>query len=101
MADNLSRAARSYCMSRVRSRDTAPELALRSALHRQGFRFHTHVKDLPGRPDIVLTSARVAVFVDGDFWHGYRFPAWEMTLAPFWRNKIAGNRRRDQRNFQR
>jgi DNA mismatch endonuclease, patch repair protein len=101
MADNLSPAARSYCMSRVRSRDTNLEVLLRSALHRSGLRFRTHVRTLPGRPDIVLSSARVAIFVDGDFWHGFRFPAWESSLAPFWRQKIQRNRHRDQRNFRR
>ena len=101
MADNLSRAARSYCMSRVRSRDTGPELLLRSGLHRLGFRFRTHASGLSGRPDIVLTRFRIAVFVDGDFWHGYRFPQWCGSLAPFWHKKISTNRLRDRRNFQR
>lgn len=101
MADNLSRAARSYCMSRVRSRDTDLERLLRSQLHRLGFRYRTHVKNLPGRPDIVLSRCRIAVFVDGDFWHGYRFPQWCGSLAPFWQEKIAINRSRDRRNFQR
>src|SRR5262249_6480031 len=52
-------------------------------------------------PDIVFTTERVAIFLDGDFWHGYRFPQWERTLSPFWRRKIAANRERDRRNFRR
>jgi len=54
---------------------------------------------LPGKPDIVFVSARVVVFLDGDFWHGYRFGLWEDTLSAFWRKKIGETRRRDQRNF--
>ncbi len=88
-------------MSRVRSRDTRPELLLRSCLHRMGFRFRTHVRALAGRPDIVLPRYRIAVFVDGDFWHGYRFPLWSRSLSPFWRGKISTNRLRDGRNFRR
>ena len=60
----------SEVMRRVRSRDTTPEIALRKALWRRGMRYRTHYKHLPGRPDIVFPTARVAVFVDGDFWHG-------------------------------
>jgi DNA mismatch endonuclease, patch repair protein len=99
MADNLTPTQRSYCMSRVKGRDTGLERIVRSALHRQGLRFKTHVRDLPGRPDIVFSRARVAVFVDGDFWHGYRFPLWQAELTEFWRRKIAGNRARDRRSF--
>lgn len=101
MPDNLTPAARSYCMSRVRSRDTAPEVKLRSQLHRQGFRFRKHVRELPGSPDLVLVKQRVAVFVDGNFWHGYRFEQWRHTLSAFWREKIERNRQRDRSNFRR
>jgi DNA mismatch endonuclease (patch repair protein) len=55
---------------------------------------------LPGRPDFVFVRARVAVFVDGDFWHGWRFPLWEHKLSPFWKKKIGDNRVRDLRNFR-
>ncbi len=98
--DNLTREQRSYCMSRVRSRDTGLERLVRAELRRQGLRFTTHAKALPGRPDIVFAAARVAVFVDGDFWHGYRFPVWRDKLPPFWRAKIAANRARDTKNFR-
>lgn len=101
MTDNLSRTQRSYCMSRVRARDTVPERILRSALHARGLRFRKHVRRLPGTPDVVFPRVRVAVFVDGRFWHGYRLSAWKSTLTPFWRNKIVQNRLRDQRNFAR
>ena len=101
MADNLTREARSYCMSRVKSQDTGLEQQLRSALHRAGLRFRKHVRSLPGSPDLVVRRAQVAVFIDGDFWHGYRFPAWEHKLSDFWKKKIEINRARDRRNFRR
>jgi DNA mismatch endonuclease (patch repair protein) len=85
-------------MTRVRTKDTDIEQAVRSALHRRGFRFRKHVRDLPGRPDIVFPRARVAVFVDGDFWHGYDFKTWCDNLSDFWRRKIEANVARDQRN---
>jgi DNA mismatch endonuclease, patch repair protein len=87
-------------MSRVRNRDTGLERQLRSAVFRQGVRFRKHVAALPGRPDLVVSRARLAVFIDGDFWHGYRFPAWQHKLSVFWRRKIALNRHRDIRNFR-
>lgn len=100
MADNLTKAQRSHCMSRVRNRDTDLELALRSELHRRGLRFRKHIRTLPGTPDVVFTRQRVAVFVDGDFWHGYQFARWSSTIPPFWQQKIAANRARDRRNRQ-
>jgi len=100
MPDNLSREQRSYCMSRVRNRDTDLEQKMRSKLHKLGYRFRKHVKTLPGTPDIVFPSPKVVVFLDGDFWHGYRFPAWIDKVSPFWRKKIGLNRDRDQKNFR-
>lgn len=98
MPDNLTPTQRSYCMSRVKGKDTGVERVLRSELHRRGYRFRKHVKELPGKPDIVFTKAKVAVFVDGDFWHGYRFPTWREKVSPFWQEKIGKTRQRDQRN---
>jgi DNA mismatch endonuclease, patch repair protein len=100
MVDNLTSAQRSRCMSRVRNRDTSLEVMVRSGLHRCGLRFRKHVRGLPGRPDVVFPRARVAVFVDGDFWHGYRLPLWQDKLTVFWRKKIGCNRRRDATNFR-
>lgn len=99
--DRLTPAQRSYCMSRVRGRDTDLERALRGALHKAGVRFRKHVAKLPGRPDAVFQKEKVAVFIDGDFWHGYRYPCWRRGLSPFWRTKIETNRNRDRRNFRR
>lgn len=100
MVDNLTPKQRSYTMSRIRSKDTTPELKIRRLSHARGLRFRKHKDGLAGRPDLVFASARVAVFVDGDFWHGWRFPQWKDKLGEYWRHKIEGNRRRDQRNFR-
>ena len=85
-------------MARVRSKDTAPEWEVRRALFREGFRFRLHVRKLPGCPDIVLSRLRVAVFVNGCFWHGHdcrrgRQPA---SNTEFWDRKIQLNVERDQ-----
>ncbi len=100
MPDNLTPEQRSYCMSRIKGKDTGLEMRVRSELHRRGFRFRKHVKELPGKPDVVFTKAKVAVFIDGDFWHGYRFPAWEHKVSDFWKQKINKNRERDRRNHR-
>ena len=88
-------------MSRIRGKGTSPERALVRGLRSCGLYFTRHPKDLPGRPDVVFRRLRIAVFVDGDFWHGWRFPLWEHKLSPKWREKIAANRRRDRKNFRR
>ncbi|RMF45189.1 MAG: very short patch repair endonuclease [Deltaproteobacteria bacterium] len=100
MPDNLTLEQRSYCMSRIKGKDTGLELRVRSELHRRGYRFRKHVKELPGKPDVVFTKAKVAVFIDGDFWHGYRFTAWEHKVSDFWKQKINKNRERDRRNHK-
>jgi DNA mismatch endonuclease (patch repair protein) len=86
-------------MSRIRSKNTTPERLLCSALRGDGLYFARHAKELPGKPDVVFRRIKLAVFVDGTFWHGWRFPAWEAELKPYWRKKIGGNRARDKRNF--
>jgi DNA mismatch endonuclease (patch repair protein) len=90
--------AKSAAMARVRSRDTGPELIVRSVLHRAGFRFTTHVGALPGTPDIVLPRHRLAIFVHGCFWHGHDGCARASvpkTRTAFWASKIARNIERD------
>ena len=89
-------------MAGIRGRDTKPELLLRHALHRQGMRFRLHRRDLPGRPDIVMPKARLAVFVHGCFWH--RHPGCRKATTPksnskFWARKFSDNRSRDERNI--
>ena len=100
MPDNLSPEQRSYCMSRVRNKDTDIERLVRSELHKRGFRFRKNVRKLPGAPDIVFTKVKLAVFIDGDFWHGYNFEEWANTVSEFWQNKISTNIHRDQTNTQ-
>ncbi len=100
MADNMTVEQRSLTMSRIRSQDTRPELTIRRLLHARGLRYRKHARALPGRPDLVFSGPRVAVFIDGDFWHGWRFSQWKDKLAPYWREKIEGNKRRDARNFR-
>ncbi len=87
-------------MSRIRGMNTSPERLIRRVAYSRGLRYRIHVMSLPGRPDMVFMAARVAVFIDGDFWHGWRFPAWRGRLPTFWQGKIARNRKRDQSNFR-
>jgi DNA mismatch endonuclease (patch repair protein) len=101
--DRLTRAQRSKLMSAVGSRDTSPELRVRRILHRLGFRFRLHRKDLPGRPDIVLPRLNTVVFVHGCFWHGHgciKGRVRPASNADFWDEKLASNQARDQRNLQ-
>jgi DNA mismatch endonuclease (patch repair protein) len=101
MPDRLTPEQRSYCMSRIRAFNTTVELALRTRLWRAGIRYRLHDHKLPGRPDLVFRREALIVFIDGDFWHGYRFPQWKTRLGPYWQAKIERNRRRDRRNHQR
>jgi len=95
VADVLTKKQRSYCMSRIRGRDTRPELALRRAAWAAGLRYRVK-NGLKGRPDIVFASARLAVFVDGCFWHGCPLHSVKpKTRAVFWAGKIDRNRVRD------
>src|ERR1700741_1296378 len=97
--DIMSRTKRSALMSRIRGKGTSPERILANYLTSCGLFFEQHAADLPGKPDIVFRQRRLAVFVDGDFWHGWRFPLWKGKLTQLWKVKIEANRRRDQRNF--
>ena len=87
-------------MSGIRARDTKPEVFVRKALFRAGFRFRLHRRDLPGSPDVVLPGRRVAVFVHGCFWHahdGCRYAKTPATRREFWESKLAANVERDKR----
>lgn len=102
--DILTPSQRSARMSRIRSRDTKPEKALRSALHRAGFRFRLHAPHLPGTPDIVFPARRKVIFVHGCFWHMHRCQ--RPTRQPksnreYWIPKLQANRKRDARNRRR
>ena len=98
--DFLTPAARSALMSRIRGKDTGPELAVRRILFALGYRYRLHGRKLPGKPDLVFPARRKVVFVHGCFWHGHtclggRLPG---TRSEFWAEKIGANKRRDRRN---
>mgnify|MGYP002084914640 CR=1 FL=1 len=101
MSDHLTREQRSQAMKRVRLKNGSLETHVQRELRAKGLRFRRHARNLPGSPDIIFPRERVAVFVDGDFWHGWRLPAWEHKVSEFWRDKLRANRARDQRNFRR
>lgn len=93
-------------MSSIKSKNTGPELLLRKALWQKGFRYRINYKQLPGKPDIVFTKAKIAISCDGDFWHGHNWalrgiPSLEEELASysdFWKEKILRNIERDKKN---
>lgn len=100
MADVFSKTKRSEVMSHIRGRDTQPELALRSMLHKMGYRFRLHRADLPGKPDLVLARYRTVIFVHGCFWHrhkGCRFAYTPKSRTEFWLKKLESNVARDRR----
>lgn len=101
--DMFSAARRSEIMAAISGRDTKPELIVRSLLHRMGYRFCLHRRDLPGKPDVVLPKYKTAVFVHGCWWHLHRgCPAGRLPTAnrEFWKNKLGRNRRRDAKNVR-
>lgn len=102
MADVHTPAQRRFNMSRIRGKDTAPEMAVRRLVHGMGYRYRLHDRRLPGRPDLVFPSRRKVIFVHGCFWHRHdcRFgQVRASTNAAFWEEKIDGNVARDTRNL--
>ena len=99
MTDVFSTSKRSEVMSRIRGKDTTPELRVRSIVHRLGYRFRLHVRDLPGSPDLVLPRLETVIFVHGCFWH--RCPTCNLGLpktnSDYWREKFERNIERDSR----
>jgi DNA mismatch endonuclease, patch repair protein len=101
MVDTISPEHRSWNMSQIKGKDTKPELIVRSHLHKMGFRFRLHRKDLPGKPDIVLPKHRTVIFVHGCFWHRHKSCKYSYnpkSRKKFWREKFEGNVERDKRN---
>ena len=99
MLDKLTPSQRHHCMSRIRGKNTKPEILVRKGLYARGFRFRLHNKKLPGSPDIVLPKYGVAIMVNGCFWHGHkgcRYATEPKTNIEFWETKIARNRHRDE-----
>lgn len=102
MADIVDAATRSRMMSSIRGKDTGPEMIVRKFLHSRGFRYRLHVRDLPGRPDIVLPRYRTVIFVHGCFWHQHtncRDAVTPKSNRTFWKTKLDGNVERDRRNL--
>jgi len=103
MVDIVDSVTRSRMMSGIKGRNTKPELLIRSILHRRGFRFRLHVKDLPGKPDIVLPKHHAVIFIHGCFWHGhencrlFKLPG---TRPEFWQNKIYKNKENDSKAIE-
>lgn len=98
--DKLSTERRSWNMARIQAEDTRPEVRVRSILHRMGYRFRLHLKELPGTPDIVLFKYRTVVLVHGCFWHrhcGCKYAYNPKSRADFWREKFANNVKNDIR----
>ena len=96
--DTISKAARSALMARIRSKNTKPELAVRSILHNLGFRFRLHRSDLPGKPDIVLPRHHKIILIQGCFWHGHScaLASKPKSNPDYWERKINVNRARDR-----
>ena len=93
---------RSSMMSGIKSKNTRSELLIRKGLHRMGFRYQLHRKDLPGKPDLVFPKHHSVVFINGCFWHahGCHIFKWPSTRVEFWKEKIGANKIRDERNIQ-
>ncbi len=101
MADVHSKAVRSYNMSRIRGKDTKPELLVRRFLFANGLRYRLYDKKLPGKPDIILKKFKTIIFVHGCFWHGHdncKYFVVPKTRTEFWLDKIEGNKKRDEEN---
>lgn len=98
--DIMSKEQRSQRMALIRSKNTKPEMLVRSAIHRMGYRFRLHRKDLPGNPDLVFPGRRCVIFVDGCFWHGHECPVGHIpsSNSQFWLDKISRTKLRDSTN---
>ena len=100
--DKLTTQQRHFCMSRIKGKDTKPELIVRKFLYNHGIRYRLHKDSLPGKPDIVISKQKIAIFVNGCFWHGhenckhYTIPK---SNIDYWKEKIQKNRKRDARNY--
>lgn len=101
MADVVDRETRSRMMSGIRGKDTTPEMLIRKALFKAGFRYRLHYLGLPGRPDLVLPKYQAVVLINGCFWHGHgcHLFKWPKTRREFWKTKIQSNVERDRRNM--
>lgn len=96
--DKFSKEKRSEIMAKIRSKETKFERDFATKLKRStSKRFKTNVSYLEGKPDIVFTKEKIAIFLDSDFWHGWQYSRWKSSLNDFWRSKIESNRKRDRK----
>jgi DNA mismatch endonuclease (patch repair protein) len=103
LVDTISREYRSEIMSRVKAKNTKPEMVVRRMLHAAGYRYRLHARDLPGKPDLVFPGRRKVVFINGCFWHRHRDCAHARlpkSRTEFWTDKLERNRERDERNVE-
>ena len=103
MADVHNKETRSFNMSRIKGKNTKPEMLVRQFLHAKGFRYRLHVKDLPGKPDIVLPKYKTVIFIQGCFWHGHdqcKYYVVPKTKTDWWLTKINGNKAKDITNIE-
>ncbi len=103
MTDIHSKKVRSYNMSRIRGKNTKPEMIVRKFLHRKGYRYGLHNKNLPGSPDLVMRKHKTVIFVNGCFWHGHKgckYFVIPKTRTEFWSDKIEKNRSNDIKNYE-
>jgi DNA mismatch endonuclease (patch repair protein) len=103
LVDTISPEYRSEIMSRVRGKDTKPEMVVRRMLHAAGYRYRLHARDLPGKPDLVFPARRKVVFINGCFWHrhqGCAHARLPKSRTEFWTEKLERNRERDDRNVE-
>jgi len=98
MVDFLSAEKRSLVMSSIKGKNTLPELVVRKLLHKAGLRYVLHCRNMPGCPDIVFKRDKIVIFIDGDFWHGWKFKKLAKRLSSKWTLKIQGNITRDRSN---
>jgi DNA mismatch endonuclease (patch repair protein) len=100
MADVVSKAKRSEMMAGIKGKNTKPEIVIRKALHRQGFRYKLHDKTLPGKPDLVFPKYKAVIEVNGCFWHLHNCHLfkWPKSKKEFWKEKLTKNKERDERN---
>lgn len=100
MTDKFPKEVRSRIMASIKQKNTKIEIIVFRELRRKGIYFQKHYKKVPGTPDIALPRKKIAIFIDGDFWHGYRYPAWKKRLTSgYWTKKIERNRERDRKTF--
>lgn len=103
MADVHEPKIRSYNMAQIKAIDTKPEMVVRKYLHSKRFRYRLHVKDLPGKLDMVLSKYKTVIFVHGCFWHvheGCKYFKLPKTQAEWWKNKLVGNRKRNKKQIR-